>query len=506
VDCFCFKHLLEFKKECDDKLAKANPLSTSQGMTERFALPPGYTGGLKDRFIWYATLQALSSLFTVGHEREDFTDWSDIPAAVRGTEGFCSWCFSSCNHSLSMIRMGIFKPLFKCNSCSNQTQKCDSSGCDNFSRPNESECAFHASASLGDTQEGWWESEESAAAKSEQVLERFCSWCFTKGMHSPIGFSPSDDRVQYVCDNCELKTVSCRALSGCKFAMACGGMFMGNRYCGYHEQFSPSEPQYLYYERHQNRVEAVTQQLQPKPGRSLLQELNNDRDSYCLPPNLKSLDMEFLAANGTLLRERYQPVAQRVSKRNEAAEPEGGASDTPPTADEKDSALDEVLAAGNEATAEATKAATNKMAEIGTKLAFWKSGKKGGGTSSTAKDEEDEDGEDDEDAEAGGSGLADGDLDDDDGGEEEEDAMEFPSWEQNESLRKKVWAKGLVRPFMSLLSMTHKQRLRVAGMTGVKLAEQSYFGTSRCIADRIHVLYKCWNDCHQSVGVVFIRR
>ena len=70
MDCFCFKHLLEFKKECDDKLAKANPLSTSQSMTERFALPPGYTGGLKDRFIWFATLQALSALFTVGHERE----------------------------------------------------------------------------------------------------------------------------------------------------------------------------------------------------------------------------------------------------------------------------------------------------------------------------------------------------------------------------------------------------------------------------------------------------
>jgi hypothetical protein len=68
--------------------------------------------------------------------------------------------------------------------------------------------------------------------------------------------------------------------------------------------------------------------------------------------------------------------------------------------------------------------------------------------------------------------------DDSGGGGEDEDEFDFmlPSWEANELLRKKATEAGLIRPFLILLSMDVRQRLKVAASLQMYFPEMDCFG------------------------------
>jgi hypothetical protein len=267
AEAYCYKHVRELQ---------TGPTSP----------PDGFEGGMIGSGKWKLKMVVIQKMPVVG--KDTFKDWGDVPNEVRGFEGHCSWCYEKTAHSLSLPLPG--KPsLYKCGGCSKQTQKCKQKGCEDFGIGGQKKCAVHSKQTLP----GWADSDK-AAYLDTLKLERFCSWCFDKTTHTPVGRDPDSggSRVQYSCGGCGLKTLPC-TLPSCDYAMAGGNAYGGASFCLYHSKFKPPEEQHFFYHRLQNRVSAA-EAAAKSSKRTVLQEVQNDRASYVEPINLKETDVTFL--------------------------------------------------------------------------------------------------------------------------------------------------------------------------------------------------------------------
>eukprot|EP00936_MAST-01D_sp_MAST-1D-sp1_P000953 g953.t1 len=81
---------------------------------------------------------------------------------------------------------------------------------------------------------------------------------------------------------------------------------------------------------------------------------------------------------------------------------------------------------------------------------------------------EGEEGEGEEGGDEGDGGGGEDDGDDDADSEDEADE-EVSTWATNEAIRKEAFSRGLIRPFIALLDMTHEDRLKVSAALGIAL-------------------------------------
>jgi hypothetical protein len=209
--------------------------------------------------------------------------------------------------------------------------------------------------------------------------------------------------------------------------MAGGNAYGGAACCLYHSKFKPPEEQWVFYRRLQNRVIEAEEHAKASK-RTVLQEAQNDRDSYEQPINLKEVDIAFLQTEHDG-KEWKTKTAEHKAAVKAKLEARVGA-----------------IRVANEAR-----------------------------KASTQEEEEDEDNEEDKKKKKTGED----DDDDADGGggkDEEEEEFMLPSWEANELLRKKAISAGLIRPFMVLVSMGVRQRMKVAAALQMYFPEMSCFG------------------------------
>ena len=91
--------------------------------------PQEYEGGMAGKMAWKLKMTAIQKM-SLTFKDDEFKDWGDVPVAVRGKEGHCSWCYDKTLHEQSLP--GIMSVLYKCMGCNRQTQECSVKDCEDF--------------------------------------------------------------------------------------------------------------------------------------------------------------------------------------------------------------------------------------------------------------------------------------------------------------------------------------------------------------------------------------